>query len=312
MWSSPSDKRVFNYSSLDQSMGVFVPHQEIPNFQFNDADPIDEAVLDYEAARNSGSVAAHYEELVRKARARQFYAARRARHLNKPSPKEVARQNEARLVESTLGHPEVYQAIKASSANDDPPPSGINQALEYVVNQAYDQLSSNRFRALAYLTQVPEDDPVADVDLTFSNARDARWRSTRRRKLPVLHKHKAILSGTPDQEPPVPGVIVYTPSHTGKTQYLARMKMTAVQVSDNITSVPELTSALLGAGFLISTSNPHVLKRDHPTISLLPGSLPERYIPNRNHMAITHVRDYRIALDNITVNSVLYSKPLLR
>lgn len=293
--SLPQRSVTVDLSEVSLDRYSFLPHTEIPVFNVEDEPITDPAVCQYEAARNAGAVCAHFDELCRKAKAINGYKARAARRFRR-------RDEEAQGIHPNAQNPLPAMTPALDAASCSPQPPLERRPLETAIANAYDQLTGNRFQALADLEAA---NSLAEESLTsFAQMRDSPWRArpTKHRKRQLRKKyrfHQEVRPIIPDASltPTVErnGLVLFTPPRTGKTQYLAAAKQTILQVSDQVTSDASALETLLDAGFIVATSNPAVLSYDVPLIAMFPGSVPESYTRKEGNMVCyTNVVDYEL------------------
>lgn len=291
-------------SETDLIRYSFLPHTDIPVFNIEDEPITDPAVCQYEAARNAGAIAAHFDEIHRKAQANFGYRARAARRFAKRHHEEVHRA-------TTNAHPPTTTAPPTSC--DAPTSSShprLDSPLQKAITHAYDSLKGNRFRALAELEAT---DTMAEESTTsFAQMRDSPWRArpnNQRKRKTKYRFHQEVRPILPDASTDTVernGLVLYTPPRTGKTRYLASLKQTVLQVSDAVTSDSTALESILDAGFIVATSNPAVLSYNVPIIAMFPGSVPDSVTRMEGNMVCyTHVSDYELVLHSQVLSHVI-------
>lgn len=315
----PTELQVIDLSKRDLEKYSFLPHNEIPVFNVEDEPATEPAVCCYEAARNSGSIAGHFDELCRKAHNQRGYMARKLLRNKQQPPVEARRGRKPPTLpppkldqEKAEGYKNLnaHQRLKPAPAGQQPPGS---HTLTTAIEDSFRELEGNRFQALAELEACQH---LAETScVSFAQMRDSPWRArpTRKRGLPRrkyrFHQEVSLADTLPAQTTQDTvvsnGLILYTPPRTGKTRYLAHSKQTILQLSDRQTSDPETLASILSAGYIVATSNPTVLTTTHPVIAMFPGEAsPQLTLREGNCIAFTHVKDYELVFHSLLVSQV--------
>lgn len=287
----------------------FLPHTEIPVFDIENEPITEPAVCQYEAARNAGSITAHFDELQRKVNSVRGFKNRVAR-----------RHQRQEAGETRCATPEAQQPpLTTPSHHNDGVPLGPDHPaanrFHEAITTTYSLLTGNRFQALADLESA---DTLAEQAITsFAQMRDSPWRARptplsknrrkRRPKRKTYRFHQEVQPVLPSDTSTIErnGLVLYTPPRTGKTRYLAAMKQTILQVSDVVSSDREAMELLLDAGFVIATSNPAILDFDVPIIAMFPGSAPDLLTRKEgNIVCYTNVADYELVFHSQVLSHV--------
>lgn len=281
-------------------------HHEIPVYSksADDDRDIDIDVLRYEAARNSGSYASEYQSLIRRYEATRFYGLR-----------------------------QMKKAAKVTSVENrdaDSETANRGKTFDEFISEEYDVAieTDNRFKMLAKWVDQEVSSPSVNA-VSFNNLRDVCWRRSKKRQKKFKKKDKPppgpenlapktiqviqprlelklTRDGQSQQEAGViqrNGLVIYTPSNTGKTKYLSKSMMSILQVSSAVTRKMEYLQPLLDCGFIIATSDERVLDYDIPLIALYPA--PIRAEAKDGRMVISQAENFDSVLNECLFANVI-------